>query len=93
MASTLAAACGLADMIFAWSHREVTNYLPLGFGGLVGSFVYTQMLAQPLGHAGSLILLIVVYVIGLMLIFSEHPGQSLEWWLQVLDCLAGKIAP
>ena len=82
MAVTLAVACGLADMIFAWSHREVTNYLPLGFGGAVGSFVYTQMLAQPLGHAGSLILLVVVYVIGLMLIFSEHPGQSLEWWLQ-----------
>ena len=83
MVVTLAVACGLADMIFVWSHQQgVNNYLPMGFGGTVGNFVYTQMLAKPLGQAGSVILLSVIYVIGLMLIFSENPGQSLEWWLQ-----------
>jgi len=83
MVVTLAAGCGLADMIFVWSHQEgVNNYLPMGFGGAVGNFVYTQMLSKPLGQAGSVILLSVIYIIGLMLIFSENPGASLEWWLQ-----------
>jgi len=82
MGLTLVTACGLADMIFSWSHGEASNYMPMGYGGTVGNFIYTQMLSPPLGHAGCLILFSVVYIIGLLLIFSEHPGQSLEWWLQ-----------
>jgi DNA segregation ATPase FtsK/SpoIIIE, S-DNA-T family len=83
MVVTLAVACGLADMVFVWSHPDgVSDSMPMGFGGALGNFIYTRMLAQSLGQAGSLILLSVVYVIGLMLIFTENPGHSLEWWLQ-----------
>ncbi len=82
MVLTLLAGCGLADMIFAWSHHEPTNYLPQGYGGQVGAYIYSGVMAQPLGHAGSLIILSIFYVAGLLLIFTDDPGQSLEWWLQ-----------
>jgi len=82
MALTLVAACGLADMIFAWSHHDSTNYLPQGYGGQVGAYLYSGLMYQPLGRAGSLIILSILYVAGLLLIFTDDPGQSLEWWLQ-----------
>jgi S-DNA-T family DNA segregation ATPase FtsK/SpoIIIE len=79
---TIAAGCGLSDMLFDWTHHQPTNYLPLGYGGDVGEFLYTTLMAQPLGHAGSLIVLSIFYVVGLLLVFTDDPGQSLEWWLQ-----------
>ncbi len=82
MLIAIAAGCGLSDMLFVWTHHQPTNYLPLGYGGQVGEFLYTGLMEQPLGHAGSLIILCIFYVIGLLLVFTEDPGQSLEWWLQ-----------
>ena len=82
MALAVAAGAGLADMVFHGTNGEPTNYLHHGYGGWLGDLVYTRGLGHPLGHAGSLLLLGTVYVICLLLIFTEHPGQSLEWWLQ-----------
>ena len=80
MALTVLAATGLADMVFSWTRRDVTNYFPNGYGGLLGAHLYSQMMAQPLGHVGSVVVFSLVYVVGLVLIFTEDPGQSLEWW-------------
>ncbi len=84
MVVMLIAGCGLADMLFEWSHLKpsTTNGLPFGYGGHVGAYLYTGLMAQPLGHAGSLIVLAIFYVVSLLLIFTDDPGQSLEWWLQ-----------
>jgi DNA segregation ATPase FtsK/SpoIIIE, S-DNA-T family len=82
MALALAAGAGLADMVYHETGGQASNYLPNGYGGALGDLVYGSGLAQPLGRAGSLIALGLAYVICLVLIFTEHPGQSLEWWLQ-----------
>ncbi|HVU37994.1 MAG TPA: DNA translocase FtsK 4TM domain-containing protein, partial [Opitutales bacterium] len=79
---TLFTGCGLADMMFVWAHHAPTNFLPQGYGGQVGEYLYSGLLAQPLGQAGSLIVLSIFYVVGLLLVFTADPGQSLEWWLQ-----------
>jgi len=82
MALALAAGAGLADMVFRGSGGVATDFLHNGYGGALGDSIYSRGLAKQLGMAGSLILLGAVYVICLMLIFTENPGQSLEWWLQ-----------
>ncbi len=82
MALALAAACGLADMVYHFTNGQPSAYLHNGYGGALGTLVYSRALDQPLGHAGSLILLSAIYVVCLLLIFTENPGQSLEWWLQ-----------
>jgi len=82
MALALAAGAGLADMIYHTTGGEPTNALHFGYGGALGDSIYTRGLEQPLGRAGSMLLLGAVYVICLLLIFTENPGQSLEWWLQ-----------
>ncbi len=82
MALALAAGAGLADMVYHETGGQASNYLHNGYGGALGDLVYGSGLAQPLGRAGSLIVLGLAYVVCLVLIFTEHPGQSLEWWLQ-----------
>jgi DNA segregation ATPase FtsK/SpoIIIE, S-DNA-T family len=82
MLLVLLSAAGLADMIFEWSGHGRTEYLPNGFGGELGYLLYSRMLSAPLGHAGSGIVLGLVYVIGFLFIFSDEPAQAFEWWLQ-----------
>ena len=84
MALALAAASGLADMMYHWTNGEPSNYFHYGYGGALGDLVYSRLLYQPLGRAGGLILLCIVYVVCLLLIFTENPGQSLEWWFQAV---------
>ncbi len=86
MCIALAAGCGLADMLTHLMRYTGTNYLPNGYGGAVGSFLYTSEMSQPLGQAGSVIVLSLFYVVGLLLIFTDDVGQSLEGLLQA--CLA-----
>jgi S-DNA-T family DNA segregation ATPase FtsK/SpoIIIE len=82
MIFVLLSAAGLADMLFVWRSTGPSEYFPYGYGGYAGHLLYSVMLAQPLGHFGSAILLGLVYGLGLLLIFTENPVQSVEWWVQ-----------
>lgn len=82
MCITVVAGCGLADMLTHLMRYPGSNYLTNGYGGAIGAFLYTDQLSGPLGQAGSVIVLSLFYVVGLLLIFTDDVGQSLEGLLQ-----------
>src|ERR1051326_7808637 len=54
------------------------NYFPQGPGGLVGDFLYQQLLADALGPFGTGLLLGTVYLFALLFIFTKDIGTEIE---------------
>lgn len=54
------------------------NYFPQGPGGLVGDFLYQQLLADALGPFGTGLLLGTIYLFALLFIFTKDIGTEIE---------------
>jgi S-DNA-T family DNA segregation ATPase FtsK/SpoIIIE len=67
---------------------KTSDYFPSGPGGAVGEIVYRRGLHDPIGTFGSGLILVTVYGIALLFIFSRDIGADLErflaavlaWW-------------
>jgi len=80
----IAAVAGLAAM---WDDNNATDYFSGGLGGIVGGLVYQSFLKDSLGVFGSGLLLVMIYALGLLFIFTkdiaaefEKMGQSFAAW-------------
>ncbi len=79
MVLTLIALTGLAAWLGGLAHiNRLSDYFPHGDGGLAGDVLYNSLMLPAIGPAGSGIVLGLVYVVGLVFIFIEEPGQALE---------------
>ncbi|MGA2052073.1 MAG: DNA translocase FtsK 4TM domain-containing protein, partial [Opitutales bacterium] len=80
MVLTLIALAGLATWLETMApHLSMhSDYFPHGDGGLIGYILYDKLMHDALGPAGSAVVLGLVYVVGLIFIFVEEPGQTLE---------------
>jgi DNA segregation ATPase FtsK/SpoIIIE, S-DNA-T family len=64
----MAAASGLAAMFEGY---EKTDYFSEGLGGLIGGLIYQSLLKDTLGVFGAGLLLVMIYALGLMFIFTK----------------------
>jgi len=83
MLITLLSATGLAAML---GTLGVVNYDPQYFphahGGLFGNILFNDLMQGPVGNAGSGVILGLIYVIGLVFVFADSPGQVFEGLVQ-----------
>jgi S-DNA-T family DNA segregation ATPase FtsK/SpoIIIE len=75
MVLCIATASGLAAMFEGY---EKTDYFSEGLGGLVGGLIYQSLLKDSLGVFGTGLLLVMVYAIGLMFIFTKDIAAEFE---------------
>jgi len=79
MVITLLAATGIAALLENLAHLAYDPQLfPHGYGGLAGWVLFDSLMKKSLGDAGSGVVLGLVYVLGLLFIFIDSPGQALE---------------
>jgi S-DNA-T family DNA segregation ATPase FtsK/SpoIIIE len=71
----MAAASGLAAMFEGY---EKTDYFSEGLGGLVGGLIYQSLLKDTLGVFGAGLLLVMIYALGLMFIFTKDIAAEFE---------------
>jgi S-DNA-T family DNA segregation ATPase FtsK/SpoIIIE len=71
----LAAASGLAAMFEGY---QKTDYFSEGLGGIVGGLIYQSALKDTLGVFGAGLLLVMVYALGLMFIFTKDISAEFE---------------
>ncbi len=71
----IAAASGLASMFEGY---EKTDYFSEGLGGMLGSLIYQSLLKDTLGVFGTGLLLVMIYAIGLMFIFTKDISAEFE---------------
>jgi S-DNA-T family DNA segregation ATPase FtsK/SpoIIIE len=75
MVACIGAFAGLADM---FTEGSVTNRFPYGMGGELGHLLYANLLKGVLGEFGSVVILGVIYVFGLLFIFTKDIGAEIE---------------
>ena len=79
---------GLLTMFEAhlWGSGVTSNYYPYGFGGMLGTFLYTDLMASNLGAFGSSLLLIVIASVTTVFVFLpyETPGKAFEAFFNYL---------
>ena len=71
----LAAASGLAAMFEGY---QKTDYFSEGLGGIVGGLIYQSALKDTLGVFGAGLLLVMIYALGLMFIFTKDISAEFE---------------
>ncbi|ATC64259.1 cell division protein FtsK [Nibricoccus aquaticus] len=71
----IAAASGLASMFEGY---EKTDYFSEGLGGMLGSLIYQSLLKDTLGVFGTGLLLVMIYALGLMFIFTKDISAEFE---------------
>lgn len=54
---------------------QISNY----FGGVVGEFLYQKILLPPIGHFGSFLIMMMGFVIGSILVFTDNLGRFLDY--------------
>ncbi|MBC8040781.1 MAG: DNA translocase FtsK [Opitutaceae bacterium] len=71
----MVSASGLAAMFEGY---DKTDYFSEGLGGLVGTLIYQSLLKDTLGVFGTGLLLVMIYAIGLMFIFTKDIAAEFE---------------
>lgn len=82
MGACIATFAGLCSM---WESYGVSQYFPRGLGGELGSLIYRGSLASLVGPFGSALILSLIYVLGLLFVFTKDIGAEFEkaiHWLQ-----------
>ncbi len=87
MAFCLLCACGLADMQKGWSEFFVqpANIYISGPGGMIGKFLYSQLLEDTMGIFGSGVMLCVFFCLSLMFVLTRDLGSQFDRffaWIQ-----------
>ncbi len=54
---------------------QISNYL----GGVLGEFLYQKLLFPPLGHFGSFLIMLMGFIIGSILVFTDNLGRFIEY--------------
>jgi S-DNA-T family DNA segregation ATPase FtsK/SpoIIIE len=57
---------------------KISDYLQQGAGGVIGTTIYTKLLAEALGSFGSDMLLGTIYVISMLYIFTRDIGTEID---------------
>ena len=55
--------------------NQISNYL----GGVLGEFLYHKVLFPPLGHFGSFLIMLMGFIIGSILVFTDNLGRFIEY--------------
>jgi S-DNA-T family DNA segregation ATPase FtsK/SpoIIIE len=71
----IVAVTGLAAM---WDDNSTSDYFSGGLGGIVGGLIYQSLLRDSLGVFGAGLLLVMIYAIGLMFIFTKDISAEFE---------------
>jgi S-DNA-T family DNA segregation ATPase FtsK/SpoIIIE len=69
------AVTGLAAM---WDDNSASDYFSGGIGGIVGGIIYQSLLKDTLGVFGSGLVLVMIYALGLMFIFTKDIAAEFE---------------
>ena len=75
MVICIAAVTGLAAM---WDDNSASDYFSGGLGGIVGGLIYQSLLKDSMGVFGAGLLLVMIYAIGLMFIFTKDISAEFE---------------
>ncbi len=57
---------------------KVSNYFPQGAGGVIGTTIYTKLLAEAVGSFGSAMLLGTIYAVSMLFIFTRDIGTEID---------------
>ncbi len=67
---------------------QISNYL----GGIFGEFLYQKVLFPPLGDFGSFLIMMMGFIIGSILVFTDNLGRFLDYLQNTYrDFLAGRL--
>ncbi|MGC4072136.1 MAG: DNA translocase FtsK 4TM domain-containing protein [Nibricoccus sp.] len=66
---------GLAAM---WDNNSASDYFSGGLGGIIGGLIYQSLLRDTLGVFGTGLLLVMIYALGLMFIFTKDISAEFE---------------
>jgi S-DNA-T family DNA segregation ATPase FtsK/SpoIIIE len=67
---------------------QISNYL----GGIFGEFLYQKVLLPPLGDFGSFLIMMMGFIIGSILVFTDNLGRFLDYLHNTYrDFLAGRL--
>lgn len=80
--TTIIFAAGLIEWLYPFNdgvgsifEDQISNY----FGGVVGEILYHKVLYPPIGNFGSFLIMMMGFVIGLILIFTDNLGRFLDY--------------